>query len=148
MDLLKLSGVSSLIGATVGGIFLLIGMAINSWLTLGRERRQEVWKVEIKRIVDLEERAGQLVELIGSYSDPKLVQEKVDDGLNKLAVDAGRFRRHRQLMQAIRNLHNGLSRLLSDKLDHRDFRSTDSEVNQQFQILLKECDAVTGKRLP
>jgi hypothetical protein len=147
MEWLKISGVSSLIGASVGGVFILVGMFVNSWLTKGRERRQQVWQAEIKRIIDLEERAGQLVELIGSYNDPVMIKDKTLDDLGRLEVDAGRFRRHRKLMQAIRDLHNGLNRLSREKIEQKESRGVSAEVNGLFDKLLLECDKVTGKRI-
>lgn len=137
---------ASCIGAGIGSVFSLVGMLINSWLTQRRERRQQVWQTEINRFVGLEERAGQMVEWIGSYNAIETVLENVANDLTRLQSDAGRFRRHRGIMQAIRDLHNGLSRLLDDKANHRDWREVSTEVDLLYTKLLAECDKVTGKR--
>lgn len=147
MNGLNVTLLSSLIGATTGSIFSLAGMFLNSWLTQHRERRQQVWQTEIKRIIELEERAGQLVELIGSYNEPQPIQEKTKDQLTCLESDAGRFRRHKGIMQAVRDLHNGLHRLSRSKIEHQDSREISEEVNCLYDKLLLECDAVTGKRI-
>ena len=137
---------AAFVSAAVSSIFSLLGMAVNSRLTQGRERRQQVWQTEINRIIDIEERAGQLVELIGGHHALDKIRDGAADGLLQLESDAGRFRRHKRIMQAIRDLHNGLSRLLDDKLRHEDYRETSAEVNLLYDKLLTECDKVTGKR--
>jgi len=145
-ELLEITLWAALVSAAVSSIFSLLGMVVNSWLTQGRERRQQVWQTEINRIIDIEERAGQLVELIGSYHALDKIHDGAADGLLQLESDAGRFRRHKRIMQAIRDLHNGLSRLLGDKLRHEDCHETSAEVNSLYDKLLTECDKVTGKR--
>jgi hypothetical protein len=137
---------ATFIGAAVGSIFSVVGMLLNSWLTQNRERRQQVWQTEINRIIDLEERAGQLVERIGSHQDPEKIRDASADELQELESDAGRFRRHKGIMQAIRDLCNGLSRLLSDKVRHEDCRKSSAQVNTLYDKLLAECDKITGKR--
>jgi hypothetical protein len=52
---------ASITGAAVGSIFSIVGTLVGTWLTQRRERRQQVWQREIDRIIELEERAGQLV---------------------------------------------------------------------------------------
>ncbi len=136
----------TLLAAGVSAIVSLLGMVVNFWLTQDRQRRQQVRQTEINRIIDLEERAGMLVELIGSYQDPEKAREDAVDGLPRLVSDAGRFRRHKGVMQAIRDLHNGLSRLLHGKLRHNDCGAISTEVNSLYDKLLTECDKVTGKR--
>lgn len=146
MTQLQITLWATFVGAAVGSIFSLLGMLVSSRLTQGRERRQQVWQTEINRIIGLEERAGQLVELIGSSHDPERIRDGAADRMPQLESDAGRFRRHKGIMQAIRDLHNGLSRLLDDKLRHEDCRETSAEVNSLYDKLLTECDNVTGKR--
>jgi hypothetical protein len=134
------------VGDAVGSIFALPGALITLWLTQHGERRQQVWQTEVGRIVDLEERAGQLVELIGSHQSIETIRDRAAEGMSRLASDAGRFRRHKRLMQAIRDLHNGLSTLLDDKGNGRDFRETGVEIDSLYESLLSECDKVTGPR--
>lgn len=136
----------TLCAAAVGSVFSLLGMLVLSWLTQRRERRQQVWQTEINRIIDLEERTGQLVELICGYNAPDKNRDGAADGLCRIGSDAGRFRRHRGISQAIRDLHNRLSRLLDEKLHNEDWRATSVEANTLYDALLTECDKVTGKR--
>src|ERR1019366_7552795 len=120
---------ASLVGAAIGSIFSLLGTFVGSWLAQRRERRQQIWQTEINRIIDLEERAGQVVELIGSYRNIETIIDGAREGLSRLKSDAGRFRRHKSIMQAIRDLHNGLSRLIQDKSRDDDFRKANAEVD-------------------
>ena len=136
----------TLYAAAVASIFSLLSMLVLSWLTQRRERRQQVWQTEINRIIELEERTGQLVELICSHNAPDKNRNGIADALSRLGSDAGRFRRHKNIMQAIRDLHNGLSRLLDEKLHNEDYRGTGVEVDSLYDTLLTECDKVTGKR--
>jgi hypothetical protein len=74
--------VASFVGAAVGSIFAIIGMVVNSWLTLSRERRQLAWKTEVNRIVELEERAGALVEIATSHRGIEEIIERTRDHYN------------------------------------------------------------------
>ncbi|MEX2217306.1 MAG: hypothetical protein WD749_00985 [Phycisphaerales bacterium] len=121
-------------------------MLIQARVAKHEDRRLEVWRIEVARIVDLEERAGQLVEIIGGYGGLEEIRTAAADGLPRLQRDAGRFRRHRAIMQAVRDLHNGLGRLYYDKAHHADCRDTSAEVCSLYDRLLVECDKVTGKR--
>jgi len=138
---------TTILAAVVGSIFSLLGMFVNSWLTQGRERRQQVWQTEIKRIIDVEERAGVLVELIcGHHRSVAEIVEGLADGLARLESDAGRFRRHRAIMQSIRDLHNRLGCVLHDRSRHDDSRESVKEAMEMYEGLLAACDKVTGKR--
>jgi hypothetical protein len=137
---------AALVGAAVGGIFSLFGVYVSSCLTQRRERRQQVWQTEVNRIVALEEHGGQMVELIGSHADLEKIREGAADGLPKLKADAGQFRRHKGIAQAIRDLENGLSRLLDSKKRGEEWRELFAEVTSLYDRLLAECDEVTGKR--
>lgn len=146
MTQLETTLIASAVGATVGAALGIVSMIVNSWITQRRERRQQVWQAEIDRIIKLEERSGQLIESVVSCGSTSETQEHVAGELQKLKSEAGRFRRHRAVMQAIRDLHNGLSRVLDDKLHYEDHRRTLAEVEDLFDGLVKELDSVTGPR--
>ena len=130
----------------VGGILSIVGILIGSWLTQRLERRQQVWQAEINRIIDLEERAGILVELICSHRSIQDISDGATDGLSRLASDAGRFRRHEPIMQAVRDLHIRLACVIDEKQHCEDPRETIKEVDKMYKKLLAACDKVTGKR--
>jgi hypothetical protein len=138
--------VASFVGAAVGSVFAIIGMVVNSWLTLSRDRRQLAWKTEVNRVVELEERAGALVEIATSHRGIEEIIERTKDHYRQLELDAGRFKRYKGIMQALRDLHNGVGRLLDSHSVHEDWREVAVDVDSLYDALLKECDAVTGKR--
>jgi len=142
MTQFEITFLGSFVGAAAVGFFSLLVMLATSKETQRRERRQQAWQIEINRIIGLEERAGQLVELIGSYRDLESIRDGASIDLPRLESDAGRFRRHKGIMQAIRDLHNGLARLMDDKMHNEDFRKTIVEVNSLYENLLTECDKV------
>lgn len=146
MDQWQITLIASLVGAAVGAIFSIAGMVVNSWLTLSRERLQLAWEKEVDRIIELEERAGKVVEFATSYRGIEEIIERTREQYQQLEIDAGRFRRHKGIMQALRDLQNGLDRLLDSQSRHEDWREIAVEVGSLYDLLLKECDAVTGKR--
>jgi hypothetical protein len=146
MDQWQTTLIASFVGAAVGSIFSIAGMVVNSWLTLSRERRQLAWKKEVDRIIELEERVGSLVEIATSYRGIEEIIERTRDDYRQLEVDAGRFKRYKGIMQSLRDLHNGVGRLLDSQAHHEDWREVAVEVDSIYDSLLKECDAVTGKR--
>jgi hypothetical protein len=146
MDQWQTTLIASFVGAAVGSIFSIAGMVVNSWLTLSRERRQLAWKKEVDRIIELEERAGTLVEIATSYRGIEEIIERTQDHYRQMEIDAGRFKRYKGIMQALRNLHNGVGRLLDSQSHHEDWREIAVEVDSLYDSLLKECDAVTGER--
>ena len=146
MDQWQTTLVASIVGAAVGSVFSIAGMVVNSRLTLSRERRQLAWKKEVERIIELEERAGTLVEIATSYRGIEEIMERTQGHYRQMEIDAGRFRRHTRIMQALRNLHNAVGRLLDSQSHHGDWREIAVEVNSLYESLLKECDAVTGER--
>jgi hypothetical protein len=146
MDQWQTTLVASVVGAAVGSIFSIAGMVVNSWLTFSRERRQVSWKKEVDRIIELEERAGTLVEIATSYRGIEEIIERTRDHYRQMEIDAGRFKRYKGIMQALRDLQNGVGRLLDSQSHHEDWREVAVEVDSLYDLLLKECDAVTGKR--
>ena len=101
---------------------------------------------EVDRIIELEERAGGLVEITTSYRGIEEIIERTPDYYRQLEIDAGRFKRYKGIMQALRDLHNGVGRLLDSQSHHEGWREVAVEVDSLYDSLLKECDAVTGKR--
>jgi hypothetical protein len=147
MTELKIAIWSAAFGATIGSILSLLGTFVGSYVTERRERRHQVWQSEIGRIIELEERVGEIIELVGVRyrpSTPKFTE--IWQKVAGLSSDAGRFRRHKGIMQAIRDLKNALDRLLEDRQRHQDDRETLAEVEQLFVRLVAEFDKVTGKR--
>lgn len=47
-----------IVGVILGAVVSLITTIVNSWIAKKREREHRTWQVEINRIIELEERAG------------------------------------------------------------------------------------------
>ena len=135
-----------LLSAGVASILSLAGALLHSYILKRLERRQQVWQTEINRIIELEEHAGELVEFIGSHKSIEEIRQYAAKELPRLESCAGRFRRHKGIMQAVRNLYNKLGCLLKDKERNVDFRAAADDVSTMYDKLLVECDKVTGKR--
>ena len=146
MTELDITLLSSAVGAVIGSALAAIGMLLNTWLIQRRERRQQIWRLEVDRIIALEERAGQLVELICSHRAAAAIRDESAELLIQMSRDAGRFLRHKKLADAVRDLHHTLTLILADKLTDRDTRENVTLATEQYRLLLKECDAITGKR--
>ena len=148
MTELQATMIASAVGAGVGSVFSVISMLINSSLTKRRSRRQQVCQRESDRLLELEERAGRVIEIAASHRGLDEIRNEVGGDLARLANDAGRFRRYRGIMLAVRGLHHEVNLLIDAKKRHADWREHDKEVGAKFQKLLVECDAVTGSWKP
>lgn len=135
------------VGLVLGAIITLITTIVNSWIAKTREREHKTWQVEISRIIELEERAGQLVSIVTSYNPQEWVEQHSRDDLQWLLLAAGRFRRHPGISQVIKDLRNDLMCVLEDRREGDDSRTSKKEVISNYDKLLKECDKVTGKRI-
>lgn len=136
---------ASIVGAAVGSLFSIIALFVNSYITKTRERQQLVWTSENNRMLALEQRAGRVVEIACSHRGIEQIRELIADDLEKLNADAGHYLRHRDVALAIRNLHNGVTRLIDDKSKHKDTRELVTEVDGLFNKLLKESDIAIGR---
>jgi hypothetical protein len=114
-------------------------------LALQKERRQLLWSKELDRFFALEERAGQLVEELGSYG--RLDQAKVSASLGEFRRVAGSFVRYPGVRQAIRDLQNTLDRMFIAKQDYEDDQQElRAELEVRMKQLLAACDQVTERK--
>lgn len=111
-----------------------------------KERKGVVWSKEVDRFINLEEIAGKLIEELGSYRSIPTEGSQLAEELRILESQAGRFARYPKVRQAIRDLHNVLSRMLAAKADHEDDREIRQELDPAYQTLLCACDAVLRER--
>jgi hypothetical protein len=95
-----------LIPAVVGAAIALIAPMLTSWLTLKRERRQQLWQRELQRFFELEELAGTLTEALAGHGPLGAVADQLHAQLGQLRTGTGKFRRYPQVVQAIRDFEN------------------------------------------
>jgi excinuclease UvrABC helicase subunit UvrB len=91
-----------LVGAVIGGAFALVGQFIMHKLTFSKEIRLKLIENEIKNFNEVEAIVGSYVEELCSYKT--LNEEKYSELSEKLNEFIGKFKRHNDLAQAIRNV--------------------------------------------
>jgi hypothetical protein len=136
----------TLIAAVIAAAFSVVSLLLNSRITLDRERRLVLWRKEVDRLIELEELAGRLVEDIGSYRSFDSMRDRIGSQLEHLEAMAGRMARYTKVRQAVRDLHNIVARLFTDRRDNQDDREARSELEPGYHMLLDACDSVLGKR--
>lgn len=137
---------TTLIAAIIAALASICTLILTSRLAIKKERRQQIWQKEIDRFFALEELAGQVTEIVGSYKPLDIVQDELEPLLHQLDTCTGRFRRYREVMQAIRDLFHTATLLLAAKRDNQDSTEFETELSQFYQRLLLECDRVIGLR--
>jgi hypothetical protein len=140
------SQTATLIAAGIAAIASLLSLFLNSRLVARREKRQQVWQLELKRITELEELAGRVTETFCAYYPIEKLEVEAALLLPQLEVGAGRFRRYKEITQAIRDIHNAAGRVLDDRRHHEIDRESKHDLESSFQKLLKSCDAIIKDR--
>ncbi len=143
------SGIITLSAAIIALAGSILSLLISTVLAVRKERRQLRWSKELDRFFQLEELAGALIEDLGGYRPVPEDRAELSDKLSSLELAAGRFARYPEVRQAIRDLHNTLSRMFVAKRDSEDDREVRKELDPAFRKLLQACDAVLtnkGKR--
>lgn len=136
----------TLIAAMIAAVVSIVSLLLNSRITLDRERRLVLWRKEVDRLFELEELAGRLVEDIGSYHSLERMRDRLASQLERLEDMAGRMARYPKVRQAVRDLHNVLGRLFTERRDNNDDRMTRGELDPAHRMLLDACDSVLGRR--
>jgi len=138
----------TLIGVIVGGCIVTGGniaiQLLAHLLSTRKERQQQILKKELDRLFEVEELAGRVTEIVGSYRANQDITLPLE--IDALLYQAGRFRRYPKLKQALRDLHNCAARLLSESQKQEDNRETRKEIEKKYDAFLKACDEVIGRR--
>lgn len=123
----------------------LLGAIVNSWLTLRRERHQQLWSRELERFFQLEELAGVVAERLSGYRPIEPEYNQIGEKLSHLQAAAGRFRRYPEVTQAIRDFCNRAGWLLSRMGDFPSLEEAESakaDMVDAHKALLRACDEV------
>jgi len=133
----------------IGSLLTLLVSVVLFLLTFWKERKQELLKREIKRIIKLEEFVGEITEWVGGYQ-LKYDDSELEKRMRKLALMAGQFRRYPKLKQALRDIHNMAGILISESRhgfkDAQELRDTQEELESKYKEFLNAIDSITGKR--
>lgn len=112
------------------------------------EWRKLFWEREYSRIMEVEERAGYLVETVGSYRALPEVEELIKDYWPAFRLDSGRLRRYPDLCQAIRNLDNRIGTVMSMRRNSEHWwNGASQEMNECYKQFLEACDTVTQRSI-
>ena len=140
---------ATLIAAWIAAAASLLSLLLNSRLTYNRERRQALVRKEIDRMFAIEELAGELAELAGSY---RRVWSGVDEArlaqlLRDMESTAGRMARYPEIRQTLRDLDNICHRLLAATKGHEaDEREVRAELEPALTRLHRAVDRQLGRR--
>ncbi len=139
MKLLKV-----LLPAALGAAIAFASPLVTYRVTKSKERRELIWKEEIKKFKALEERAGILTEtLCGNRWLEGDRPEEVKRELRSLRMAAGRFRRYEPVKLSIRHLASVLETIYEKKSQ---FQSPEEEkqirqkLEAAYKRLITTCD--------
>lgn len=134
-----------LLPVIVGGAIAVATVWLTEHQRLKRDRQRELWQKELDRLFTLEELAGRITERLGSYVSLECIESEIPPLMIELDVCAGRFRRHKTILQAIRDLHNTAGRVLDSKRHREDAKEIIVELDKVYTLLLNACDAVINR---
>jgi hypothetical protein len=138
---------TALIVALFTAIASLVGIVVGQMMAFSKDRSLERWRKERDRLLELEEAAGMVVELMGAYQPAEEQRALYAEKREYLAGSAGRFARYPQVRQTVRDLNNVLDRLFKSKLDHADDeQELKKESEASLRALLTACDTVVDQR--
>lgn len=140
---------ATLVAALVAAAASLVSLLLNSRLTYDRERRQALVRKEMERLFSVEEMAGELSELVGSYAwVPSGGSEaRLQELFTEIDATAGRMSRYPDVRQALRELSNVCKRLFVARRDHEDDRAVRAELELALKKLHASVDAILGRRV-
>ncbi len=97
--------------------------------------------MELDRLYQLEEQAGEITEWAGSW---QLSQDSPElrERFKRFMVAAGTFRKYPKLKQAIRDLNQHAMILTSDKINHEDAREGGRELEVKYEAFITEYRSV------
>lgn len=127
----------------------LLTLLLGSRLAYDRERRQALVRKEIDRMFAVEETAGELAELVGSYRRvwSGIEETRLQRLFTEVEATAGRLSRYPELRQALRDVNNVCQRLFVAIRDHdNDEREIRSELDPALQKLHRAVDRAIGSR--
>lgn len=140
---------ATFIAALVAAVASLLTLLLGSRLAYDRERRQALVRKEIDRMFAVEELAGELAELVGSYRRvwSGIEETRLQTLFRDLEATAGRLSRYPEVRQALRDVNNVCQRLFVAVRDRdEDEREIRSELDPALQKLHQAVDHKIGRR--
>ena len=139
----------TVIAASIAAIASIITLALNTRLTLNREKRRALWDKELERFVELEEVAGKITEDLMSHRCREEDDKEVFyQHMQYLRVAAGRFRRYPAVAQSIRCLSHDAGWYFGKDMKHEskeEYEEARNNLLESYSSLIKACDEALGR---
>jgi hypothetical protein len=136
----------TLAAAAIAAVTSLASLILNTKLTLSREKRSLLWQKELKRLTELEEKAGEAHEIAMSFSGQEVREREFVPLHNWLRHAAGRFSRYPDLSKAIRELNHSCALVTATNFGHKKSFEWRDEIPKHFHAVIRECDRITERR--
>ncbi|MFM5679043.1 hypothetical protein ACET57_18790 [Aeromonas veronii] len=120
----------------------IITLVLNSKLTLHKEKRMVIWEKEIERFQLLEEKLGLIQEIVIRHSHVETLNEDFATHHDELKYLAGSYCRHPELAKSIRRFVCACDGVYNCKVEHKDYRESEIELNISYKDVLAQCDII------
>ena len=134
-------------GATLALLGTLVSPIIVHELTKRRERDREIWQNQLRKVTELEERAGYVAEKLGGYPrEPEL--DTIRTEIRKIEFLGGGLHRHETIRQPVRDFVNRAGWILHNQPDfesHEERVQAITELNAAYTSLVTGCDKIVKK---
>lgn len=138
----------TLLAVIVGGVITGIIQYINHRATKRSEYEQDIWRRQLDKFMELEDRLGLLTEWVGGYKNFEAHWNDCADECRAIERMMGSFRRYPGITQAIRDILHNARILISERgMFAKPMRDEIvGELEQSFASFTHECDGVTGRK--
>ncbi|RJG12604.1 hypothetical protein D3879_04770 [Pseudomonas cavernicola] len=131
-----------LAGAVVGSVFTMFGNFVMHLLSSKKEVRMKILSKELERLYALEESVGIFVEEVGSYKEIDRI--KITSLASQIDDFAGKFRRYKNLMQAIRDISQYGKILAAEKTTNPSAQPERKELEEKYSAFVEQYHNVVN----
>lgn len=139
----------TLLSVLVGGLITAVIEYMNHRRTKRSEYEQDIWRRQLDRFMELEDRLGLLTEWVGGYKNAEDHWVNCADECRTIERMMGSFRRYTGVTQPIRDILQYAAILISERGMFGDPASRDELVRQleeRFASFTHVSDAITGRK--
>ncbi len=138
----------------VGGVVAVLSSLATQWYSHKKDKEKTVWNRHMEKIMELEEKAGDLTEYLCGYRSfpwSEDTKDKLKNYLEQINSISGGFRRYSELNQSARDFINSSQIIMEIKMLEGRFKSLKEEkeltnnLNSNFKALIETCDKVLKK---
>ncbi|MCJ7525942.1 MAG: hypothetical protein MUP71_12090 [Candidatus Aminicenantes bacterium] len=131
------------ISAIVSIIVSILSAFLNHFLATRRERGKKLWDLDLEKTQKIEELAGKITEILGSYYSPEKTKEMVAPLLTQFEQNMGALLTYKDLNQSMRDLQNAAQRVIHFSSLGKDVRPIKEDLRAAFEKLKSACDLVS-----